>query len=49
MRNDNREFQWSILSLAPKFSTERKVFEAYFIRTLNLILNNPLNSGINTS
>ena len=49
MRNDNHEFQWSILSLAPKFSVETKVFEANFIKTLNLILNNPLNSGITTS
>ena len=44
--NDNHEFKWSILSSAPKISFKRKILEAYFIKTLNPILNNQLN--INT-
>ena len=44
--NDNHEFKWSILSLAPKISFKRKIIEVYFIKTLNLILNNQLNSDI---
>ena len=46
--NDNHEFKWSILSLAPKVSFEMKILEAYFIKTLNPILNNQLNSDILT-
>ena len=46
--NDNHEFKWSILSLAPKISFKRKILEAYFIKTLNPILNNQLNSDILT-
>ena len=46
--NDNHEFKWSILSLAPRISIKRKILEAYFIKTLNPILNNQLNSGILT-
>ena len=38
--NDNHEFKWSILSLAPKISFKRKILEAYFIKTLNSILSN---------
>ena len=33
--NDNHEFKWSILSLAPKVSFKRKILEDYFIKTLN--------------
>ena len=47
-KNDDHEFRWSILSLAPKVSFKRKVLEAYFIKTLNPILNNQLNSDILT-
>ena len=36
----NHEFKWSVLSLAPKISFKRKSPEAYFIKTLNIILNN---------
>ena len=46
--NDNHEFKWSILSLAPKVSFKRKILEAYFIKTLNPILNNNLNNDILT-
>ena len=46
--NGNREFKWSILSLAPKISFKRKILEAYFIKTLNSVLNNPLNNDILT-
>ena len=46
--NDNLEFKWSILSLAPKVSFKRKILEAYFIKTLNPILNNQLNNDILT-
>ena len=46
--NDNHEFKCSILSLAPKFLFKRKILEAYFIKTLNPILNNQLNSDILT-
>ena len=46
--NNNHEFKWSILSLAPKVSFKRKILEAYFIKTLNPILNNQLNSDILT-
>ena len=46
--NDNHDFKWSILSLAPKVSFKRKILEAYFIKTLNPILNNQLNSDILT-
>ena len=34
------------LSLAPKVSFKRKILEAYFIKTLNPILNSQLNSDI---
>ena len=44
--NDNHEFKWSILSVAPKISFKRKILEAYFIKTLIPILNNQLNSDI---
>ena len=47
-KNDNHEFKWSILSLAPKISFKRKILEAYFIKTLNPVLNNQLNSDILT-
>ena len=46
--NNNHEFKWSILSLAPKISFKRKILEGYFIKTLNPILNNQLNSDILT-
>ena len=46
--NDNHEFKRSILSLAPKVSFKRKILEIYFIKTLNPILNNQLNSDILT-
>ena len=46
--NDNHKFKWSILSLAPKVSFKRKILEGYFIKTLNPILNNQLNSDILT-
>ena len=46
--NNNHKFKWSILSLAPKISFKRKILEAYFIKTLNPILNNQLNSDILT-
>ena len=46
--NDNHEFKWSILSLAPKVSFKRKILKAYFITTLNPILNNQLISNILT-
>ena len=46
--NDNFEFKLSILSLAPKISFKRKILEAYFIKTLNPILNNQLNNDILT-
>ena len=46
--NGNHEFEWSILSLAPKVSFKRKVLEAYFIKTWNPILNNQLNNHILT-
>ena len=38
--NDNHEFKWSVLSLAPNVLFKRKILEAYFIKTLNPILNN---------
>ena len=38
--NNNHKFKWSILSLAPKISFKRKILEAYFVKTLNPILNN---------
>ena len=44
--NENYEFEWPILSLAPKVSFKRKILEAYFIKTLNPILNNQLNNDI---
>ena len=44
--NDNHEFSWSILSLPPKILFERKIFEAYFIKTFNLVLKNQLNTDI---
>ena len=47
-KNDYHEFKWSILSLAPKISFIRKIPETYFLKTLNLILNNQLNSYILT-
>ena len=37
-----------ILSFAPTVSFKRKILEAYFIRTVNPILNNQLNSDILT-
>ena len=37
-----------MLYLAPKFSFKRKILEAYFIKTMNPILNNQLNSDILT-
>ena len=40
--DDNHQFKWSILSLAPKVSYKRKILEVYFIKTLNPILNNQL-------
>ena len=40
--NDNHEFKWSILFLAPKIPFKRKILEGY----LNPILNNQLNSDI---
>ena len=40
--------KWSILSLARKVSFKRKILEAYFIKTLNPILNNQLNNDILT-
>ena len=46
--NDNHEFKWSILSLAPKVSFKRKVLEVFFIKTLNPILINQLKSDILT-
>ena len=46
--NDNHEFKWSILSLAPKVSCKKKILEVYFIKTLRPILNNQLNSDILT-
>ena len=46
--NDSHEFKWSILSLAPKVSFKRKLLEVYFIKALNPILNNQLNSDILT-
>ena len=46
--NDNHEFKWSFLSLAPKVSFKRKILEAYFIKTLNPTLNNQLNDDILT-
>ena len=44
--NDNLQFKWSFLSLAPKISFARKILNAYFIKTLNPILSNQLNSNI---
>ena len=38
--NGNHEFKWSISYLAPKFSFNRKILEAYFIKTLYSILTN---------
>ena len=35
-----------MLSLAPKVSFKRKILEAYFIKTLNQILNNQLSNDI---
>ena len=46
--NDDHEFKRSILSLAPKISVKRKILEAYFINTLNPILNSQLNSDMLT-
>ena len=46
--NDNHEFKWSNLSLARKFSFKRNILEAYFIKLLNPLLNNQLNSDILT-
>ena len=46
--NDSHEFKWSILSLPPKVSIKRKILEVYFIKALNPILNNQLNSDILT-
>ena len=46
--NYNRECKLSFLSLAPKISFKRKILEAFFIETLNPILNNQLNSDILT-
>ena len=46
--NHNHEFKWSFWSLATKFTFNRKILEAYFIKTLNPILNNQLNSEILT-
>ena len=46
--NDNHEFKWSILSLVPKVSFKRKILETFFIKTLNPVLNNHLNSDILT-
>ena len=42
--NDNHEFKGSIFSLAPKVLFKTKILEVYFIKTLNPILNNQLNS-----
>ena len=47
-QNDNHEFKWFVLSLAPKISFTRKILEAYFMKALNPILNNQLNSDILT-
>ena len=41
---NNHEFKWSILSLTPNVSFKRKILEAYFIKTLNPVLNNQLTS-----
>ena len=46
--NDNHEFKWSILSLAPKVLFKRKILEAWVIKTLNPILNNQLNNDVLT-
>ena len=46
--NNNHEFKWSILSLSPKISFKTKILKGYFIKTLNPILNNQLNSDILT-
>ena len=46
--NDNHEFKWSVLSLAPKVSFKSKILEPCFIKTLNPIFNNQLNSDILT-
>ena len=46
--NDFPEFKWFILSVAPKVLFKRKILGAYFIKALNLILNNQLNSDILT-
>ena len=45
-QNDNPEFKWSILSLEPTTSFKRKILEAGFIKTLNPISTNQLNSDI---
>ena len=44
--NDSNEFKLSILSFAPKFSFKRKILEAYFIKALDPILSNQLQSDI---
>ena len=46
--NDFPEFNWFILPAAPKVLFKRKILGAYFIKALNLILNNQLNSDILT-
>ena len=46
--NYTHEFEWSVLSLAPKSTFKRKILEAYYIKKLSPILNNQLNSDILT-
>ena len=46
--NPGHQFNWMILSRAPSHHLKRKILEAYFIKQLNLPLNDQLDSEILT-
>ena len=46
--NFSHEFQWYILSSAPRSTFKRKILEAYYIKQLNPTLNNQLDSDLLT-
>ena len=44
----NLEFQWSLLSLAPRNTFKQKIFEVYFVKTMEPSQNIQMNSDVLT-
>ena len=46
--NNSHDFQWSVLSIAPRYTFKWTILEAYFIKMMEPSLNSQMNNDVLT-